>query len=289
MIANGKHIILILSATLLLFTSCTEEIEIELDTTFKRLVVNGKVTTENTIHSVRLSTTTDYFYNQPAPHVSGARVTLSFDDQVMDMPEHPEIPGLYSLPVAFPGVPGTTYTLTIEGVDVDSNQVEETYTAAARMPEMLFIDSIQAQRFISPFFSGYQVSHFGSDPQGTQYYSFKLIRNSDLITNRLSELTVQTDDFVSGGYIAGQPVGFLDDDNESEAVSPGDTITLELNSISKTYYDFVIEAQNEIFGNNPLFSGPPANVRSNLSNGAQGIFTAYTINRASVVVPAPTF
>ncbi len=65
---------------------------------------------------------------------------------------------------------------------------------------------------------------------------------------------------------------------------PGDTVTLELNSIDQAYYDFVGDAQLEIWGNNPLFSGPPANVRSNIDNDAIGIFTAYSIERASAIV-----
>jgi hypothetical protein len=47
------------------------------------------------------------------------------------------------------------------------------------------------------------------------------------------------------------------------------------------------EAQSEIFGNNPLFSGPPANVSTNLENGAVGIFTAYSIERVSKIIPSP--
>jgi hypothetical protein len=289
MMPGIKHSILLLLLSALLIPACTEEIEIELDTTYKRLVVNGRITTDTAIHSVKLTSTTDYFYNQSPPPVSNATVTISYDDTVIELEEDPDRPGVYNVPTAFPGIPGTAYELTIKGVDVDSNQVEEVYTAVATMPEPLYIDSIQAQRFISPFFSGYQITHFGQDPQGTQFYSFKLLRNMELITKRLSDYIVQTDDFFNGQYIVGVPVGFLGDDNESEAIVPGDTVTLELNSISKTYYDFILEAQNEIFGNNPLFSGPPANVQSNISNGAQGIFTAYTIHRASRVISLPPF
>ena len=67
----------------------------------------------------------------------------------------------------------------------------------------------------------------------------------------------------------------------------GDTVTFELNSIDQNYYNFVVDAQLEIFGNNPLFSGPPANIRSNIKEGGQGVFTAFSIQRISRLAPPP--
>ena len=80
-------------------------------------------------------------------------------------------------------------------------------------------------------------------------------------------------------------MGFLSDDDPEEAVQPGDTITFELQSITQNYYNFVVDAQLEIAGNNPLFSGPSSNVRSNIDNDGKGIFTASSIQRVSVVIP----
>jgi hypothetical protein len=37
-------------------------------------------------------------------------------------------------------------------------------------------------------------------------------------------------------------------------------------------------------GSNPLFSGPPANVKGNISNGAIGFFAAYTTSRSRIKV-----
>jgi len=93
--------------------------------------------------------------------------------------------------------------------------------------------------------------------------------------------------FSNGTYIYGLPVGFVADDEPEEELFPGDTITFELNSIEQAYYNFIIDAQLEIAGNNPLFSGPSANIRSNIDNDAKGIFTAYSIGRASVTLETP--
>ena len=75
----------------------------------------------------------------------------------------------------------------------------------------------------------------------------------------------------------------LNDDKPDEHVYLGDTITFELNGITEEYYNYVIEAQSQIFPQTPLFSGPPANVSSNISNNAIGFFAAYSVARSSVI------
>jgi hypothetical protein len=105
-----------------------------------------------------------------------------------------------------------------------------------------------------------------------------------MLTDSLSKYSVLSDDIFDSGYFPGLPVGFLSDDDPRQAVHPGDTITFELNCIDEFYYNFVTEAQLEINGNYPLFSGPPANVVTNLDNDAQGIFTAYSIQRISAIM-----
>lgn len=264
--------------------SCTEVIDIELDSTFKRLVVYGVITNDSVKHEVHLSSSSDYFSNQPSPKLSGALVELEFDDHRIRLLENDSIPGLYHTPEAFRGVPETRYKLFISEVDVDMDGNTESYQAESTMPAVPLLDSISLLYFRSPFISGYQILMYANDRVERDWYSFKIWKNQQPLTTRLSDYFVQTDDFFNGTYIFGLPVGFLSDDDPEEAVVPGDTVLFELNSIGEEYYNFITDAQLEIAGNNPLFSGPSANVRSNLDNGAKGVFSAYSINRVSLVV-----
>lgn len=265
--------------------ACTERIDIELDTTFKRLVVEGIVTTDSVRHFVKLSTTSDYFSNRPSPAVSDAEVELTFDGNSLILEEQDTLPGLYLTPEAFRGSVGTTYDLTIGRIDVDGDGAEEEYHASCTMPGGIRLDSIFLNYFTSYFASGYEVYMFALDPPGRNWYSLKFWKNSDLLTDTLIKYSVQPDDFYDGNYLFYNiPIGFYDDGDPRTALFQGDTVTLELNTIDQSFYDFVLDAQLEIWGNNPLFSGPSANVRSNLDNGARGIFTAYSIDRASVEV-----
>ncbi len=266
-----------------LLGSCTEVIDISLDSSYSRLVVFGEITTDSLPHEIQLTRSTDYFYNQPPPVVSNANVILSFDDKSLTLIEDPERPGHYVPPVAFRGVSGTLYELRISNVDIDEDGIGETYNASSRMPRPGSIDSIALEKIIAPFFSGYQVLLYGSDPPSLEWYNYKLSRNGIPLNANLADYTVQPDEFVVNGRIYGLPVGFLNDDDEQEAVAPGDTILLEVNSITEEFYDFITEAQNELFGNNPLFSGPPANVKSNIDNGALGIFTTCNITRKTTI------
>lgn len=272
-----------------LMFSCTEIVDIELDSTYTRLVVYGTITTDSLHHEVELTTTSDYFFSEAPPPVDDATVTVSYEGTTMTLQTTPERPGTYFFPEAARGVPGMQYDLLIEDVDIDQDGISETYSASTVMPGILPPDSISVQQFISPFFSGYQVAIWSPDPPGVNYYNFKLWRNNELLNKRLSDYTVQPDDLFQDNYIPGLPIGFLNDDDEDEVVVPGDTVTLEVNSITEEYYNFITEAQNEIFGNNPLFSGPPANVSTNLENGAVGIFTSYSIERVSKIIPVPAF
>ena len=105
-----------------------------------------------------------------------------------------------------------------------------------------------------------------------------------MLTDSLANLIVQDDVFFNGNYTYGIPSQFLDQQREDEKIHPGDTITFEINGITEEYYKFVMEAQSEIFYHTPLFSGPPANISTNISNGAVGFFTAYSIDRCSTVL-----
>ena len=271
---------------ILLNMSCTEIVQIDLDSTYTRLVVEGGVTNDSVYHGVQLSLSSDYFSNQASPRVSGAQVYLEFKDISLQLVEQDTAPGLYLSPYAFRGEIGTTYNLVIQQVDVDEDGIYEIYHANSTMPGGVMLDSIALSYFSSFFGSGYQVFMFALDPPTKDWYGIRFWKNSDLLTKTLIDYNVQSDDFYNGKYLFyGIPIGFYSDDEPDELLLPGDTVTLELHSIESNYYDFVGDAQLEIFGNNPLFSGPSANIRSNIDNGAMGSFTAYSIHRATAIVP----
>ena len=70
-----KAIYLLLISAILV--SCTEDIDVELDTTYARLVVDGSVSADTNRYVIDLTTTSGYFSNIPAPRVVNATVEIS--------------------------------------------------------------------------------------------------------------------------------------------------------------------------------------------------------------------
>lgn len=274
---------------LVLFTaSCTEKIDLELDSTYTRLVVYGTITTDTMSHRVELSKSADYFFNQAPEKVIGAMVELRFDDTVIKLNENTDLPGIYETAPDFSGIPGKTYHLTINGVDINQDGLFEKYTASSYLPEVNSIDSITLKYTFNSFFSGWEVQIWTYDPADKRnFYVFKTLINNRLVTDTLTELVIQNDDFFNGSFTNGITAQFLLESKPDEKLNYGDTVTFEINGITQDYFNFLFEAQSESFGQNPLFSGPPANISSNISNGALGYFTAYSIERASRVVMDP--
>ncbi|NOR34197.1 MAG: DUF4249 family protein [Bacteroidales bacterium] len=277
--------VLILIAALILATACTEKIDIELDSTYARLVVEGAVTSDSLNHYILLSITSNYFSNRPSPKVQDAVVELSFGNETMQLIENDTVPGRYETPHAFRGTIGTSYDLNISQLDVDQDGQEEVYHASSTMPGGAVLEKIEIKYYSSPVASGYTVfMYLYHTAEIREWFGFKLIKNGILLSTTLEQYSVLSDEIFDSGYFPGFPVGFLSDDENDEVVYPGDTITFELNCIEQSYYNFVSEAQLEIAGNFPLFSGPPSNVVSNIDNGAMGTFTAYSIQRYSVIM-----
>ncbi len=264
---------------------CTERIDIEVDSTYTRLVVEGYVTTDTMQHQVRLTKTSDYFYNQSTSPVSGALVRIDDGHTFFKLNEEPDIPGVYVTSGDFHGIPGKTYTLMISQVDINDDGQTEEYSANSELHPVNSVDSIKLELLESIHYSIYQVKVYAQDPPEKNFYAFKVYKNGKLITDSLSNLIVQDDVFFNGNYTYGIPSQFLDQQKEDEKVNPGDIITFELNGITEEYYNFILEAQSEIFYQTPLFSGPSANISTNISNGAIGFFTAYSIDRCSTVLP----
>lgn len=276
-----KNLFLILTAVILIASSCTERIDIELDDTYTRLVVYGAITTDTTIHYIELSTTTSYYYNEAPPPVTGASVEISDDLGNVETLSEVE-PGKYATSPLYAAIPGRTYTLGIELTNEINGH--KSYTASSNVNFINSIDSIglvyQPDWGEKGF---YEVTCYYQDLPTTDFYMFNIFKNGELLTDTINNRFVTNDDFFNGNYTNGIGVGYLDQSNEREVLTVGDTVTFQGCSITEEFYNFVVTLQTETGYQNPLFSGPPANVKGNISNGAAGFFAAYGVAYSSKV------
>ncbi len=263
--------------------SCTEEIDLKLKSTAPRLVVEGVITTDTMFQYVRLSKSGDFFANEVMPGVSGAKVILSDGERFLELKETEGNTGYYVTSSLFYGIPGRTYTLTIEGVDIDNDGTKETYKAESYMNPVADVDSISVVYEESLKF--WKVLLYAYEPPGLKinYYMFSLIVNDTLYTDQLTEVTSFDDRFINGEYANGVWVHSFYEEDENFPLVEGDTITLRMSGITEDFYNYIIALQEETRENIPLFSGPPANLPGNISNGALGYFTAMSNSYGSTI------
>jgi len=265
---------------ILAISSCTERINIDLDESYVRLAVEGYITPEEGEQHVKLTKTSDYFYNNPPQGVTQAQVKVTTGDSAVLFVEDLENPGYYRAPIDFRGIPQQTYSLEIQLKDAINNSVY--YQSTAIMPHQpAVIDSIELE--YNARWERWLVHLYAWEPPSVNYYLFNGYVNGEIITDSVSRKSVTDDKLYNGNYTGGITVMVLYKDE----ISPGDTFTLSLSNITKSYYDFILNVQEEIQPKNPLFSGPPANVISNIDNDAVGYFAAFSSSYASVLVTVP--
>ncbi len=273
--------ILLITMGLMFLYGCTEKIDIKLDDTYTRLVVDGAVTNDSIRHWVKLSLTSSYFYNQSEPMVSGANVVLTDGFSTWNMAEDPIKKGYYYTPLAFKGVVGRNYSLHIDQVQIANEN--KTFDASCVLAPNGRLDSIAVEKFTYGSWNAWIIKLYAQDPPDTaNFYMFNVYKNGVLITDTIKNVEISNDILFDGNYTNGIQVQFI----EKEKANPGDTLTLEMAGISKEYFNFVQSLKTEAQGSNPMFGGPPANVVGNVSNGGLGFFAAYSVARASAIVPS---
>lgn len=271
---NKKRIFRILLVALAAgMFACTERIEIELDESYTRLVVEGMISSDTTPDFVRLTTTAPYFSNKPPDPVIDALVTVIAGEDTISFYENE--PGVYFPSVPINSIPGQLYQLKILLKDEIGGFSE--YHAEDFMKAVNTVDSIQAVFHEEWGRDGiWEIKSYVQEPPGLDYYRFMLQKNTVMVTDSLDEWFITDDKFIDGNYSNGAGVGFLNQSNPSEALAAGDTVWLRVDNISPKFTFFIWAAQAELSGSNPMFSGPPANIKGNISNGAIGFFAAYS-------------
>ncbi len=267
---------------MIVWSSCTEKMEIETEEEYVRLVVDGSFSTEKMAHTIRLTSTADYFSGEAAPVVTGAAVTITDGVATHSLPE--TSPGIYRTRPDVAAVPGRKCRLEITLAAPLGGHSE--YTAESAVPVFSPLDSVRLKFHPTYAEAGmWEARGFFRDTPDYDFYRFMAFRNGILVTDTLTEWYV-TDDFLfAGRYVNGWTVAFLNQYRKEESLTPGDRLTIRMDRISREYANFIQGAQSEMRGSFPLFTGPPANVKGNISNGAIGFFATYASSRATVIVP----
>jgi hypothetical protein len=94
--------------------SCTEKIDISLDTSFTRLVVEGGITTDTMAHEVWLARTAAYFSTKVPEPIHGANVIILDRQDQFQLTENPNKAGYYETDPGVFGLPDHTYSFAYQ-------------------------------------------------------------------------------------------------------------------------------------------------------------------------------
>ena len=258
-------IILVLSSS-----SCTKVIDFDVSDTNVHLVVDGSVTSELIHHRVKLSKTASYFSNSHPPVVSNAIVQVSDGTKTWNYTENPNEPGTYLSDSIFQALPGLTYTLIIQS-EGQEYKASETLQTGAQLDSVDLKQQFKPIPFENKVDSSYTLSVWGQEVPGVRnFYMWKVKLNGSFgFTDTLKNVYFLDDKGIDGAYIPGYPIYNID----KQYIHSGDTVSIYGYTITENYYEYLRSILLETYwrGDSP-WDGPPANIPSNLNNGALGYF-----------------
>lgn len=244
-----------------LLMACEDLIDMELLDAGPRLVIVGEISNRDRIHEVRVHQTVPVSSSSMLDPVSGVAVRVT-DRSGRTFVFNETAPGVYRSR-QFRGLIGMEYTLEVE---VDGKM----YQASSTIPFVVPVDSIgiassdfmgQENRFVTLKFQ---------DPPGiSNYYRYTLSVNGG--ENRFA--AVFDDKFNDGRFVTHELLNF------DIKLAAGDEVKVHRQFIDQAVYQY----WQSVSSANPAASAP-ANPPSNISNGALGYFSAYSLMEFNVYI-----
>lgn len=265
-----RHLLYIFISTFL-FTSCTKEVDLNLEDKSGEIVIEGNITNQAGSHTVKITRTVAFTTSSQYPAISNAFVTISDDLGFIDTLVYTSN-GEYKTK-RLVSEPGRTYLLTV-------NVNNKVYTASSKMPKAVPFDGLMKD---SVSFGGevnFTLLPVFIDPLeiGNRYF---FITHANGKREKIFE--VFSDNINNG--IPNQRIIFLAFNNTDTdiKIEKGDSITVEMQCITNdiyTYYNSIIQLTDGGPGGGVTPSNPP----SNISNGALGYFSAHSVAYKSIVL-----
>lgn len=267
-------------SALFILASCETEIHPQLEEVDALVAVDAWINNKPGSQTIKVMYTQSYFDNSQPPAVKGATVqvlnTTSGKLFSFTQSESGDYVWTPATSEEFLGVPGDQFKLTI----VTSG---ETFEAVSRMGRVPAMDSItfkfQEKNSFQP--DSYIAEFWAQDPKGEgDTYWIKATKNGVLL-NKPSEINIAYDagfskaaNFDNSQFFppiryAINPSEQDADDKELSPYNPGDSVYVEINSITESSFNYLLQVVSETNrpgGFGELFAAPLANVSTNITN-----------------------
>lgn len=293
---SAIYLFLSLLATACLLTSCEDAIDIKTETGPAELVVDGWITNQPGPQTIKLSLSAAYFDNGPAKPALGAEVSITDDQGAVYEFTDETGEGVYKW-----APKSDTVSLGRIGgkYDLQVKYSGEEYTATNEIKRVPKIDSLAYEEESLPINpskgpkDGYLAQFYARDFVGVgDTYWIKPLKGGKLHGIVPGNISLAFD----AAFSAGSPSDGLvfiqplrQSINVNELFSAGDTVGVELHSITLESYYFLFQVRQETT-NGGIFAVPPANIPTNISNKnpkgkkALGFFGTSAVSRAETVI-----
>ena len=255
---------------MILTVSCTEKIDIDLNSSNPQIVIEGNVSTNGEETIIKLTNSVNFDESNDFPKVEGAIVELS-DDLGNTEILNETSPGIYTSNT-LTGVEGVTYYLSVQK---DDKNLKSESTIPMQVPfDTLIVEksnSTGGPGGMGPS-TNYDVIVGFNDPESeTNYYRFV-----ELINGEIRSSYVFDDILINGNYSERPLMSF------NRNLNQGDTLQVIMQCIDKEVYDYFNSFGNLMGG--PANSSTPANPYTNIDGGVLGYFSAHTYEMKEVVI-----
>lgn len=270
--SNSKKTITILNLLIVafLFSSCEKVIDIDLNAKAPQVVIEGNISDQPGPYTVKLTQTVNYDETNTFPTISGAIVSIS--DNVGNPETLTETSlGIYSTS-SLQGIIGRIYILK-----VIANGKE--YNATSTIKSPVNIDTLKVIKQNLPM-SNKKIVYveFTDTPGIANYYRFIKI-----INNKIQPAIYVEDDLTQDGKA--MSIGLIDKEKGDADIKSGDTVTIILQSLDESTYNYFKSLQQLNSGGLIHQSSSPANPLSNINNDALGYFNACSITSKTIILP----
>jgi len=253
------HIYIAVVFVLVLFTSCTDVVDVDVPVAAPRLVVEASVdwekNTPGNAQSIKLSMSTPFFDNLSNTEVTDATVMITNNTTNDVFTFAHQGNGIYTTDRFVP-VLNQSYTLEID-------YEGETYIAEETMTPVVDVEEISQSRVGGFNSEALEVNIFYNDPPNEEnFYFFRFEEAGDL----LPELLVLPDRFTDGNRTNVFFEKENDEDLGTTEFEAGDVAFMKFHGISKQYFNYLDVLIDQFENAQNPFGTVPARLKGNVIN-----------------------
>jgi hypothetical protein len=281
--ANTYKIMSLFLAVLLSW-SCQEIIDLDLEQSEPKLVVEGKLTNERIIQKIKISESINYYDTTALAPFKDALVSLLDKDGnfIVNLPYNPE-DSTYQSNTPFGLDIGQNYILQIEAKS-EILEAKGKVLENATLDSLYYLSAEELQALGQPVFGeGYFMFVNGNlNNEGIEYFKLDVSVNDTLRNSRGDfSNSILTSEFFGKEFQALPVPGSFEE---------GDTVSLELYTLNEDVYQYYVEFINLLFNDGGVFSPPPVNPTTNIKNVTKpeneplGYIQFSSIQRRSIII-----